>query len=94
MKDLTRQKFEEDWRSSLHGAEVEPPASVWSNLEKDLMQVEGDSMRKKVIFYKWLAAASVIIVVFLGGAFYYKATTDNTQITSSTKPINEAPQQN
>ena len=58
MKDLSNQKFEESWRKALAEGEIDPSPSVWSNIELDLMQVEGDSMKKKVIFYKWLAAAS------------------------------------
>ncbi len=94
MKDLGRQKFEESWRQAFDGAEVDPPVSLWSNIELDLVQVESNSMRKKVVFYKWLAAASVVFVVFLGGAFYYVMNNNNTQLATAPKAINKVTLEN
>ena len=91
MKDLSRQKFEEGWRRALDEAEVEPSASVWSNVELDLVRIESNSMKKQVLFYKWLAAASVFLVVFIGGAFYYSSKNDSKEIaTSSIKTPNQS----
>ena len=89
MKDLSRQKFEESWRQAFDGAEVDPPASIWSDIEFDLVHLESNSMRKKVVFYKWLAAASVVFVVFLGGAFYYVINNDDAQLAITPKAINK-----
>jgi hypothetical protein len=50
MKDLNSQKFEESWRKALSDGEIDPSPSVWTNIELDLMQAEGDSMKKKVFF--------------------------------------------
>ena len=82
MKDLNRRKFEEDWRMAFDGAEVTPSASVWSNLEFDLVRSESDSMKKKVLFYKWLAAASVFLATFLGCTYYITSQSGDKEITS------------
>jgi hypothetical protein len=89
MKDLNNQKFEESWRKALADGEIDPSSSVWSNIELDLMQAEGNTMKKKVVFYKWVAAASVFLVVFLGGAFYYSTQTSDKQIATTSKPNEE-----
>ena len=89
MKDLSRQKFEESWRQAFDGAEVDPPVSIWSDIELDIVHNESDSMRKKVVFYKWLAAASVVFVVFLGAAFYYVINNDDTQLAVTPKAISK-----
>ncbi|MEK6780650.1 MAG: hypothetical protein AABY93_03035 [Bacteroidota bacterium] len=89
MKDLSRQKFEENWKSVFDGAEVDPSGSVWSNLELDLVSMESNSMKKKVVFYKWLAAASVFLMVFFAGAFYYVMQMDDKQSATITNSANE-----
>lgn len=87
MKDLSRQKFEENWKQAFDGAQAEPSASVWSNVELDLVRVESDSMKKQVLFYKWLAAASVFLVVFLGGTFYYASNSEDKQLLISSTEL-------
>ncbi len=94
MKDLNNQKFEESWRKALADGAIDPSPSVWSNIELDLMQAEGNTMKRKVVFYKWVAAASVFLVVFLGGAFYYTTETDDKQIAITKKPNEEVSSQN
>ncbi len=94
MKDLNNQKFEESWRKALADGEIDPSPSVWSNIELDFMQAEGDTMKSKVAFYKWVAAASVFLVLFLGGAFYYTTKTDDRQIANASKPNEEISSQN
>ena len=93
MKDLNNQKFEESWRKALADGEIDPSPSVWSNIELDLMQAEGDTMKRKVVLYKWVAAASVFLVVFLGGAFYYNTKTYDKQIAITNKPNEEVSSQ-
>ena len=94
MKDLNNQKFEESWRKALADGEIDPSPSVWSNIELDFMQAEGHTMKKKVVFYKWVAAASVFLVVFLGGAFYYSTQTSDNKIATTSKPNEEITTQN
>lgn len=94
MKDLNNQKFEESWRKALADGAIDPSPSVWSNIELDLMQAEGDTMKRKVVLYKWVAAASVFLVVFLGGAFYYNTKTYDKQIATTSKPNGEVSSQN
>lgn len=89
MKDLNSQKFEENWRKALSDREIDPSPSVWTNIELDLMQTEGDSMKKRVFFYQWVAAASFFLVVFLGGAFYYNSENDQAKMAAASKPENE-----
>ena len=90
MKDLSRQKFEESWEKSFEGAEVDPPASIWSAIELDLVRGESDLMKKQVLMYKWLAAASVFLVVLLGGIFYYAGNSTGEQQPLSVRK--EAPE--
>jgi len=89
MKDLNSQKFEDSWRKALSDGEIDPSPTVWSNIEFDLMQSEGNSMKKKVFFYQWVAAASILFVVFLGGAFYYNSEKDEEKIATVNKPSKE-----
>jgi hypothetical protein len=89
MKDLSKQKFEESWKKSFEGAEVDPPASIWSAIELDLVRGESDLMKKQVLIYKWLAAASVFLVVFLGGIFYYAGKTEGQQPLSIHEEVPE-----
>ncbi len=89
MKDLNSQKFEESWRKALSDEEIDPSPSVWTNIELDLMQAEGNSLKKKVFFYQWVAAASFFLVVFLGGAFYYNSENDQAKMAAASKPENE-----
>lgn len=95
MKDLNSQKFEENWRKALSDGELDPSPSVWTNIELDLMQAEGNSLKKKVFFYQWVAAASFFLVVFLGGAFYYNNKKDQAKMATASKPDLElAPKNN
>jgi hypothetical protein len=95
MKDLNSQKFEESWRKALSDGEMDPSPSVWTNIELDLMQAEGNSMKKKVFFYQWVAAASFFLVLFLGGAFYFNSEKDQAIMASANKPDMElAPKNN
>ncbi len=89
MKDLSRQRFEEDWKNAFDGAEVNPSDSIWSNIELELVKSEQGTMRKQIVFYKWLAAASVFLVVLLGGLFYFTGTEQTEQLASNKESVKE-----
>ena len=89
MKDLSKQNFEDNWKKAFDGAEIEPSASTWSNIELDIVKGESNSMKKQVLFYKWLAAASVFLVFFFGGLFNYSVT-DDKQLSTNIEKVKEA----
>jgi hypothetical protein len=80
MEDTGKQKFEEAWREAMGDERVTPPEGVWTNIE---MQIDRDSMRRRVIFYQRLAAASVLFA-FLAGAFgFYWRDQSQAQIAQA-----------
>lgn len=89
-----RQRFEEEWRSALEGAEAAPRDHIWSNIEKDLA---GDSMKRSVVFYQRLAAGLLILSASLGALVWRGYQKEEklavkTESVSSEKNANEAQQ--
>ena len=66
MKDLNNQKFEESWRKALADGEIDPSPSVWSNIELDLMQAEGDTMPLgRLLFTQYLLPFEIVSILLL-----------------------------
>src|ERR1700690_789898 len=88
---MEENKFGEEWRKAVAGAEAEPSGSVWSVVESELIALENRNIKRQAIFYQRLAA-SLLLFAFLAGAigFYYgKVTDDRRQVTL---PSNQARQ--
>ena len=71
MNDMERRKFEDSFQEAFKDAEMNPSENVWTNIELDLERANGDSMKKRIVFFKMLAAASVLFALCVGGLAYY-----------------------
>jgi hypothetical protein len=81
MKDMERQKFDEEWKGAFGNAEVTPSENVWTNIELDLMKAEGEKMKRRLVFYKMMAAASVVFAMCVAGiGVYYNS--NNLPVTN------------
>ena len=76
MNDMERRKFEDSFQEAFRNAEMNPSENVWTNIELDLERANGDSMKKRIVFFKMLAAASVIFALCAGGLTYYFLSDD------------------
>jgi hypothetical protein len=85
---MEKQKFEESVKEVFVRAEVEPSPSVWTNIELDLERLEGKSLRRRVLFYKFAAAASLIFALSVG-MYYFNGTPDSDQTTSESLAASE-----
>ncbi|HEX5171631.1 MAG TPA: outer membrane beta-barrel protein [Cyclobacteriaceae bacterium] len=68
---MERQKFEDSFREAFNKAEVSPSENVWTNIELDLERLEGGKMKRRILFYKFVAAASVAFAMAIGGIGYF-----------------------
>ncbi len=71
MNDMERRKFEDSFQEAFKDAELNPSENVWTNIELDLERANGDSMKKRIVFFKMLAAASLVFALCAGGLTYY-----------------------
>ena len=71
MNDMERRKFEDSFQEAFKEAEMNPSENVWTNIELDLERANGDSMKKRIVFFKMLAAASIVFALCAGGLTYY-----------------------
>jgi len=71
MKTSKNRKFEEEWKNAMEGAEVAPSDHVWTSIDLKLSHAERGEMKKRVLFYQWLAAASVLFALCLGAAGWF-----------------------
>lgn len=72
MKSSENRKFEEAWKEAFADTEGNVSDSVWNNIDSQLARAESGEMKKRVVFYKWLAAASVVFALMVGGVFVYR----------------------
>lgn len=72
MKSSENRKFEEAWKKAFADAEGNVSDSVWNNIDSQLARAESGEMKKRIVFYKWLAAASVVFALGVGGVFVYR----------------------
>ena len=79
MKDMEKQKFEQEWKDAFDQAEVSPSDNLWTNIELNLEKADATKMKSRLQFYKLMAAASVLFAVCMAGAFayYYNTLTTN-----------------
>ena len=93
MNDMEKPTFEESLREAFKGAEAGPSDNVWNNIELDLMKVESGKMKRRVLFYQFLAAASITFALLTIGISWYSNNPNNAanqQIASSSNPANDA----
>ncbi|ALD19996.1 hypothetical protein [Hymenobacter sp. DG25A] len=58
---LFRQKFEE--------AEMQPRASLWEQLDHELVVQQNETFRERLRVHRWVAAACVLFMLGMGGWF-------------------------
>ncbi|MFM7486269.1 MAG: hypothetical protein ACKO13_05035, partial [Cytophagales bacterium] len=61
-------KFEDEWKRAFADAESDVNDAVWVNINSKLANAENGAMKKRVVFYQWLAAASAVFALLVGGA--------------------------
>jgi hypothetical protein len=69
---MERGKFEDSWKDALKGAEVTPSEQVWTGIELELEKAKGRQLKRRLLFYQFVAAASVIFAMAVGaiGVYY------------------------
>ncbi len=73
-------KFEEHWKEAFAGAEILPVDSVWINIDRDLANDEGATLKKRMVLYQRIAAVSVLFTLLMGsfGIYRWKETKNQT----------------
>ncbi|MCR9252863.1 MAG: hypothetical protein NXI20_20740 [bacterium] len=91
MSSEERGSFEEQWQDAFEGAEMQPPAHLWSGIDGALANEEAGKLNKQVQIYRYVAAAAVLLcfslVVYLMANDFLSGETDNlaeTQGVSTT----------
>lgn len=77
---MEKQSGEDSFKNAFQEAQMRPSSEVWTHIELDLEKEEGNSLKKRVVFYRWMAAASVMIAVSLLGVGYFQDTTQENSI--------------
>jgi len=82
---LFRQKFAE--------AEVPPRASLWEQLDHDLVVGQNETYRRRLAAYRWTAAASVLLLLSFGSWFgwHYGTTSGGLPELVATMPSATSP---
>jgi hypothetical protein len=89
MNDMERRKFEDSFQEAFKDAEMNPSENVWTNIELNLERANGDSMKKRIVFFKMLAAASVFFALCVGGLAYYFFSDNQATTTIAQQSANE-----
>jgi hypothetical protein len=83
-------KFEDEWRKAFKDAEGDVNPSVWVNIDSKLANAESGAMKKRVLFYQWLAAASVAMAMVAGGVlFIQKGAENQPSLSHGDSPTNK-----
>lgn len=91
---MERQKFEESLKKTFDQAEFTPSERVWTDIELELERLERGDMKKRLLFYKFLAAASVAFALAVAGTGAYLLTgssDDNPTAIAEQRPAPEQP---
>lgn len=76
LEHLFRQKFAE--------AEVTPRASLWEQLDHELLVQQNDTYRRRLLGYRWAAAASLLLLA--GGGTWLTLQPNTTDVASASVP--------
>ncbi|WBO83560.1 outer membrane beta-barrel protein [Hymenobacter yonginensis] len=76
LEHLFRQKFAE--------AEVTPRASLWEQLDHELLVQQNDTYRRRLLGYRWAAAASLLLLA--GGGTWLTLQPNATGVASAPAP--------
>jgi hypothetical protein len=71
MKDLNKQKFEEEWRKAFEEAEMAPAGDLWAHLDAHLANQETHKYRSRLIWFQRVAAG--ILLLLVGGGTWFWA---------------------
>ncbi|HEV8514267.1 MAG TPA: hypothetical protein VGQ59_13385 [Cyclobacteriaceae bacterium] len=84
-------KFEQSWKEAFEGTELSPSDSVWVNINRDLAAAEGETMKKRIVFYQRIAAASVLFALLIGSLGIYRWNDNRGQIAQNKTLENALP---
>jgi hypothetical protein len=73
-------KFEENWKEVFEGAEVPPADLIWTNIDRDLANAEGVTMKRRIVLYQRIAAASVLFALLAGSFGIYRWKENDGQL--------------
>lgn len=72
---MEKQSVEDSFKNAFHEAEMHPSSEVWTHIELGIEKEEGAILKRRVVFYRWMAAASILLAVSLLGGSYFTSTT-------------------
>lgn len=73
MKDLSKQKFEEEWRRAFEESELPPANDVWARLDAHLANQETRKYKNRLVWFQRIAAG-VLLLLLAGGTWLWLNT--------------------
>src|SRR5258705_6477096 len=73
-------KFEERWQEVFEGTEISPSDSLWINIDRDLANDEGITIKKRLVIYQRIAAVSVLFTLLIGSFGIYRWSERKSQV--------------
>jgi hypothetical protein len=70
MKDLNKQRFEEEWRRAFEEAELQPGNDVWARLDAHLANQETKKYKNRLIWFQRIAAG-LLLLLLAGGTWLW-----------------------
>ena len=55
--------FENQWQTAFDGAEMTPSEYLWTSIDGKLANQQAGILKKRIIFFKWVAVAAVFIMI-------------------------------
>ncbi len=71
--------FEDSMKEAFRGAEADPGANVWVNIELRLEKEKAAMLRKRVVRYQLLAAASLLFAISVSFGLYFSGSLTGPQ---------------
>lgn len=86
----SEEEFEKRWKEAFAGDSKTPPASVWNELDRQLLKEELVAYKTRNSYYKWGIAASILMAGFLGISQYvYFSNQGQNRVLTGIVHINE-----
>ena len=87
---MEKQSVEGSFRNAFQEAEMRPSSEVWAHIELAIEKESGDKLKKRVVYYRWMAAASILLAISLVTVGYFTfvkdAASQNTIVLNTDRP--------